>query len=151
MAVIHVAADGVIGAPPERVYTYLADYERHHHRFLPTAFSDYKVEQGGVGGGTIISYRLKVGGRTGAGRARIDELEPGRVLAETQIDRDIVTTFTILPHAAGSLVRIETRWQPARGIEGWVERAFGPRMLRTLYKDELARLDAYAQSLQPIP
>lgn len=147
-AEIHVSAERVIAAAPERVYAYIADHERHHHRFLPTAFSDYRVEEGGIGAGTVVSYRLKAAGRTQAYRARIDEPEPGRVLTETLLDSGAVTTFTILPHADGSLVRIETRWRAARGIKGWVERHSVPRILRPLFTDELARLDAYARSAE---
>jgi hypothetical protein len=43
-------------------------------------------------------------------------------------------------------VRIETRWQGARGIGGFFERLFAPRFLRRLYADELDRLDRHARS-----
>jgi hypothetical protein len=33
----------------------------------------------------------------------------------------------------------------ARGVQGLVERLAAPRLLRRLYRDELERLDRYAQ------
>lgn len=144
MAEVRVSAEHVIPAPPEQVYSYIADFQRHHPHFLPPAFSSFHVEEGGVGAGTVVSYRLKAGGRNRAYRARIGEPEPGRVLTETLSDANTLTTFTVEPDSGGSRVRIETRWDSARGFEGWMERTFAPRVLRRLYADELTRLDAYA-------
>ncbi len=64
MAEVRVTAEGSISAPAERVYHYLANYREHHPRFLPPAFSDWQVEEGGVGAGTVVRFRLTVGGRT---------------------------------------------------------------------------------------
>ena len=50
---------------------------------MAAAFSDFKVEQGGVGAGAVHSFRLTAGGRTRAYRMRVDEPEPGRVFTET--------------------------------------------------------------------
>ena len=49
MGTIHVSAEGTVDAPAETVYGYIADMQEHHPRFLPAAFSDFKVEAGGVG------------------------------------------------------------------------------------------------------
>ena len=73
------------------------------------------------------------------------EPEPGRVLTESDLNSSLVTTWTVTPEGAGSRVRIETTWQGASGIGGFFERLFAPRVLRRLYADELARLDAYAR------
>ena len=64
MAEIRVLAERPIGAPAERVYNYLADYQQHHPRILPSAFSGFTVEHGGVGAGTVFRFRLDVGGRS---------------------------------------------------------------------------------------
>ena len=142
---ITVSAEGIVGAPPAEVYNHLADY-RQHPTFLPRAFSDFRIEVGGTGEGTVVSYRLKAGGRTQAYRATISEPEPGRVLEERLADGDTVTTFTVSPHSSGSTVRIETRWPASRGLKGWLERALAPRMLQPLYTEELSLLDRYARS-----
>ena len=107
MAEIHVSAERQIDAPPERVYQCIADY--HQHRtFLPSAFSDLKIEEGGVGTGTVVS-------------------------------------FTVDREGAGSRVRIDTRWQGATGLGGFMERTFAPRVLKKLYTEELEMLDRYAR------
>ena len=146
MAERHVAAERRIDAPAERVYRLLADYTTHHPRILPPAFSEFRVEQGGVGAGTVHSFRLTAGGRTRAYRMRVDEPEPGRVLTETDQLSSTVTTFTVLPEGSGCRVRIGTRWQGAGGVGGLFERLFAPRVLRRIYVDELERLDRDARA-----
>jgi hypothetical protein len=145
MAVIHVSAEGTVGAPPEAVYGYLADMQTHHPKFLPPAFSEFRVESGGVGAGTIIRYNLTAGGRTRAYRMEVGEPEPGRTLTESDTSSTAVTTFTVTPEAGGSRVRMATSWQGAGGIGGFFERTFAPRVLRGVYQDELRRLDTYAR------
>jgi hypothetical protein len=52
----------------------------HHPRFLPPAFSDFRVESGAVGAGTITRFKLTAGRRTREYRMQVAEPEPGRVL-----------------------------------------------------------------------
>jgi uncharacterized protein YndB with AHSA1/START domain len=143
MAEIRISAEREIAAPPEKVYGVFADYRQQHPRILPPAFSDLVVEQGGVGAGTVISFKTKAGGRTRTYRMRVAEPEPGRVLTESDTESDLVTTFTVTPAGTGSRARIETVWQSVGGFEGLMERVFAPRVLRKLYADELERLDRY--------
>ena len=145
MSQIHVSSERTIAAPPDRVYRYIADFRQHHPRFLPPAFSNFQVEHGGVGEGTVVSYQLKAGGRTRTYRVRIAEPEPGRVLTESDVASSLVTTFTVTLDGGASRVRIDTKWQGAGGIGGWFERTFAPRILTKLYADELNRLDRYAR------
>lgn len=145
MGTVRVQAERQVGAPPRLVYECLADMHQHHHRFLPDAFSDFEVESGGVGEGTVIGYRLTAGGRTRAYRMTISEPEPGRVLRESDTGSSLVTTFTVDPEGAGSRVRIETSWAGAGGVGGFFEALFAPRVIRRIYLDELGRLDAYAR------
>lgn len=144
MAEISVTVERPIGAPAEQVYGYLADYREHHPRILPAAFSEFRVEGGGVGAGTVFSMNLTAGGRTRAARAVVAEPEPGRVLTETITSAGMVTTFTVLPEGDGSRVRIDTVWQ-SRGLRGVVERLLVPRLLTPIYTEELALLDRYAR------
>ena len=127
------------------MYELLADYREHHPHFLPPAFSNFGVESGGIGEGTIIQYNLKAGSRNRAYRMRVAEPEPGRVLSESDTTSSLVTTFTVAPSEDHSRLRIETVWQGASGIGGFFERTFAPGMLRRLYNDELERLDRYAR------
>jgi uncharacterized protein YndB with AHSA1/START domain len=148
MARIAVSAERTIKAPAATVYGYIADEREHHPRFLPPAFSDLQVEQGGVGAGTIMRFRLTAGGRTRHYRVQVDEPEPGRVLTESDTESSMVTKFTVTPQDSASLVRIESSWDGASGVGGFFERIFAPRAVRGLLSDELTRLDAYARGQQ---
>jgi hypothetical protein len=117
----------------------------HHPHFLPPAFSDFRVESGGVGAGTITRFKVTAGGLTRDYRMRVDEPEPGRVMTESDTGSSLVTTTTVTPRDGASLVRISTTWDGAGGIGGIFERMFAPRAMRALYADELERLDAYAR------
>jgi len=145
VARIVVSAEGAVGAPAEAVYRYIADMREHHPHFLPPAFSDFQVESGGVGAGTVTRFKLTAGGRTREYRTKVAEPEPGRILTESDTGSSSVTTFTVSPQGAASRVRISTSWDGAGGIGGLFERMFAPRVLRGIYEDELKRLDAYAR------
>lgn len=148
MSEIHVSREGTISAPAAQIYRILADYREHHPRILPPAFSNFRVEEGGVGSRTVISFQLKHGGRSTDYRQRIDEPQPGSVLTETDLKTGAVTSFTVTPDGAErSRVRIETRFPSSGGVQGFIERLFAPRMLAKLYADELNRLGAYAGTL----
>jgi uncharacterized protein YndB with AHSA1/START domain len=146
---LRVVAARALGAPAERVYRLIADFDRHHPRFLPPAFSQFRVEEGGVGAGTVHSFRMTAGGRSRAFRMRVAEPDPGRVLTESDERSSMVTTWVVTPEGSGCRVRIETRWQGAGGVGGLFERLFAPRVLRRLYADELERLDRYARTAPP--
>ena len=80
------------------------------------------------------------------------EPEPGRRLVETDANSTSVTTFVVDSAAGGtSKVAIGTEWQGASGIGGFFERMFAPRMMRSIYADELRRLDAYARTQAASP
>ena len=144
MSTVEAQAERTIDAPAATVYGYLADMREHHPRFLPPAFSDFAVESGGVGAGTVVSYTVNAGGRHRQCRMAVSEPEPGRVLVESDTTSSLVTTFTVLPRGAAALVRISTSWNGAQGIGGFFERLFAPRALQQIYGDSLDRLEAYA-------
>ena len=145
MGTIKVEAEKTIAAPAAAVYGYLADMREHHPHFLPPAFSDFVVESGGVGAGTVTRFKVTAGGRTREFRVTVAEPEPGRVMTETDANSSSVTTFTVTPDGDRSLVRIATTWDGAKGIGGFFERLFAPRVMKGIYADELERLDAYAR------
>jgi hypothetical protein len=147
MSPVEAHVESSVSAPADKVYNYLADMRLHHPKFLPSAFSNFEVETGGVGAGTIIRYQMRAGGRSRSVRAEVAEPEPGRTLTESEIGSSAVTTFTVTPTGSSSTVRISSEWTGARGIGGFFERLFAPRVLRRLFGDELRRLDAYARSL----
>ena len=151
MGEVRAAKEAPVGAPADIVYALIADHRDHHPRFLPPAFSDFVVEEGGVGAGTVTRFKVTAGGRSRAFHMRVDEPEPGRVMTESDLESTLVTTWTVSPAGEGSRVRIETVWQGAGGIGGFFERLFAPRVMERLYADELERLDRYAREQPPAP
>lgn len=148
MAVIQVRAERTVNAPAEAVYGYIRDMHTHP-RFLPPAFSDFHVESGGVGAGSVTRFKVTAGGRTREYHMTVDEPEPGRVLRESDQNSSLITKFTVDPAVSGSsLVQITTTWQGTGGIGGFFERTFAPRAMRAIYEDELQRLDTYAREQQ---
>lgn len=145
MAPIVVSAERIIAAPADTVYGYISDMREHHPRFLPPAFSDFEVEAGGMGAGTVTRFKVTAGGRTRQYRMTIAEPDPGRVMTESDTGSSLVTTTTVTPQGGSTLVRISTTWDGAGSISGLFERIFAPRVMRGIYADELARLDAYAR------
>ena len=145
MARMLISAEGTVAAPAETVYRYIADMREHHPHFLPPAFSDFRVESGGVGAGTVTRFKVTAGGRTREYQMKVAEPEPGRILTESDAGSSLVTTTTVTPQGEASLVQISTAWDGAGGIGGFFERTFAPKVMRAIYADELKRLDAYAR------
>jgi Polyketide cyclase / dehydrase and lipid transport len=144
-----LAVERLLDAPADLLYHCLADYQ-HHHRpggFLPPAFTDLQVLRGGFGAGTVIRFTTTLLGRSATRTHEVSEPEPGRVLVESGAGEG--STFTVEPRGQRTLVRIDTVLQ-APGLEGVLLRLLGPRLLRPLLLDELARLERYARA-QPWP
>ena len=145
MGKIEVSAARTIDAPAELVYGLIADHEEHHPRFLTDNFSDFKVESGGVGAGTVTTFKVTAGGRTRTYRMQVTEPEPGRVMTESDSESSLVTTWTVDPQGDACRVQIATTWEGAGGVGGFFERLFAPRAMRGIYNDELERLNQYAR------
>jgi hypothetical protein len=149
VAKIVASAAGPVAAPAETVYGYIADMREHHPHFLPPAFSDYHVESGGIGAGTVTRFKVTAGGRTREYLTTVAEPDPGRVLTESDAHSSMVTTFTVSPRGDASLVQISSAWDGAGGVGGFFERTFAPRVMHGIYADEIKRLDAYARDRRP--
>jgi hypothetical protein len=142
-----VTVEAVVEAPAERAYALIADYRDGHPRIIPRPpFVSLDVEQGGTGEGTVIRFEMRILGRTRTFRAAITEPEPGRMLAETDLDTGAVTTFTVLPVEDGrkSRVIIRTDLDTRGGLLGVVERFLVTRLLRPTYQREIERIGAVA-------
>ncbi len=150
MAKLHASAERAIGAPAADVYRYIADFREHHFKWVPPAFSDASVEQGGYGAGTVNNFTLTLGGRARRFHTHVEEPIPGQVLTESDASVGSTTTFTVMPDGSGCRVRITTDWQSAPGLSGLLERLFAPRLLRGAFVDQLERLDRYARAQAPI-
>jgi len=142
MARIRVAASAVIDAPADVIYEIISDYKNGHQLILPKEnFRDLVVEEGGKGEGTVIRFVTRAGGQDRHFHARVAEPEPGRVLAEHDLDSDLVTTFTLTPLGENQTrVQIATEQSPSKGIRGFVEQRLGPRLLMGIYEKELQQL-----------
>jgi hypothetical protein len=141
MGQVVATAERVVDAPPERVRTALADYSGTRSRVLPEQFSDYRVEAGGQGAGTLVHWRFAATSK----RVReqlVEVSEPGGTLVERDTRSSMVTTWAVDPADRGrSTVRVRTTWDGAGGVGGFFERTFAPRGLRRVYDDLLARLE----------
>jgi hypothetical protein len=146
MALIVVSAARAVDAPAQQIYEILTDYRSGHREILPPQFVDYKVLEGGRGAGTLISFRIRAGGRERPYTMRVSEAIPGSVLVETDTTSSLTTTFSLTPIGDGrrTLATIRTERQGGKGIGGFFERTFAPLALRRIYNDELDRIAAAA-------
>lgn len=148
MSHIHVKSEQVVDAPPEKVYATLKDYKHKRPHMLTPNFLDYQVEQGGVGKGTVIDYRLKAGGRERPYRMHVDETVRDRLLTERDTNSSLINRWTLLPMKGGrkTQVSLTSEWEGGSGIGGFFERTFAPMGLRRIYASMLSML---ARSMQP--
>ncbi len=142
MSLVFASSERVIAARPDDVYTTLVDYRTQHPRILTANFLDYRVEEGGLGNGTVISFHLRAAGRERAYRMRISESVPGKVITEQDSNSSLVTTWTLSPLDNGqhTKVRVSTEWQGGTGVGGFFERTFAPLGLQRIYAQILERL-----------
>ena len=142
-----ISATRRLNAPPRRVYDTIANYHTGHPRIVPNQFSNMRVERGGIGAGTVITFDVKVLGKTTSFRAEVTEPEPGRVLVERNVSgSDSITTFIVDAgeHANESVVTINTEMTERGGIAGGIEKFLTRRVLRPMYDEELRRLESVA-------
>ena len=139
-----ISATQRLQAPPRRVYDTIANYHSGHPRILPKQFSNMRVEQGGIGAGTVITFDVTMLGRTTAFRAEVSEPEPGRVLMERNVlGNESFTTFVVEPGAHANEARVTIRTEMTRQ-PGLAEQFLSPRLLKPMYAEELRRLEAVA-------
>jgi hypothetical protein len=142
MGRIHVESDKRIACSVDDVYGFLSDYTRRP-AILTAGHSDWRVEQGGQGDGTVASYRLKVGPRERAYRIHVDVPagEPRRIVERDQAS-SLVTTWVLepLPNVSATQVRVVTEWDGASGVGGFFERTFAPPGLRRVQQEMLDKL-----------
>ena len=143
MPTVTASAQRTIHAPADKIYRYLADMQLHS-RFLPAPFYDYKVDEGGIGAGSIVSYKINFAGGVRELRMHVTEPEPGRTLVQTDSGGSgLVTTFTVTPQGDQALVNITPSFDGETGVAGFVEGIIAPRRLHHIYAKELASIDAY--------
>lgn len=142
-------ASALIPAPAERVYAIIADYRDEHVHILPKPpFLSLKVEQGGVGAGTVVRFEMKAFGKTQTFRSKIEEPEPGRTLTETDLSTGVTTTFVADPVDGGQRthVTIITEGKVRSGLAGALERFLTTGFLQSTYAKELQLLAGQAEA-----
>ena len=137
MGTVEAAAERVIAATPERIYGLIADYREGRPKVLPESFVDYRVEQGGLGAGTVVTYTLHAARRQRPYRLEVTEPQPGRVLHEVDTTSSFTQDWTVEPAEGGARVRIACSWRGAGGIGGFFERTFAPKGVSRLYEQLL--------------
>ncbi len=153
MSKVHVNSERVINAAPQDVYAVLADYKKMRPRMLTDNFLDYKVEKGGHGDGTVVSYRLHAANRERPYKLRVDESVKNEVLTERDSNSSLVTTWALSPLRSGkqTKVRVSTEWEGAAGVGGFFERTFAPLGLRSIYASMLDSLAGLVKPSSPDP
>jgi hypothetical protein len=146
MAKNTVTVQRTIPGTASSVYGILRDYETKHPQILPPAFENYRVESGGLGAGTVVAFDIKAGGRARSYRMEIEEPQIGNRMIERDLNSSLVTTYTVMPHANGATVRIETTWDGAKGIGGFFEKLFAPKAMQGLYNEVLERLEEFVKT-----
>src|SRR5258708_38211162 len=149
MSGIQAEYSTVIDARPEEIYAVLSDYRVGHPAILPKPpFTEYAVEKGGQGAGTIVMSRVKVFGREMSYHQVVSEPEPGRVLMEKDMDTGQYSSFTLDPLNGGKQTRVtifcEMPLEP--GLMGIMQKLTQAQYMRGLFKRELDNLANYVRN-----
>lgn len=144
MGLITVETGRDIAASPRQVFTCIADFSAHRPQWLPPNYSDWAVERGGIGDGTVVRYRLKVGPRQRVYHMHISAPQDQTSVLEKDADSSMQLRWTVTPRGAESHVTVSAQWQGAAGVGGIMERLFAPGGFRRVLDDALARLARYA-------
>ncbi len=140
MATVTARATKAVDASPDRVLAFLRDYREARPRILTENYSQYRVESGGQGQGTVIGYHFAAGGRERDYRLSV-EADGAGLLERDQLS-SYVSRWTVAPEDSGSQVTLEATWQGAGGIGGVFERTFAPIGLRRIFGEMLDKLAA---------
>ncbi|MEU9603296.1 SRPBCC family protein [Streptomyces sp. NPDC048057] len=143
MAQVEATTERIIAAKAETVFDTLADYEKTRAKLLTEHFSEYEVQEGGDGEGTLVHWRLQATSK----RVRdclLEVTEPSDgQLVEKDRNSSMVTTWTVTPAGESrSKAVVTTVWNGAGGIGGFFEKTFAPKGLARIYDGVLANLAA---------
>lgn len=104
-----IELERTITAPMNAVWSVLRDYRTARERTLSAQYADYAVRDGGVGEGTVIAYRLRIGRHERAYELAVEEPTAMRQLRERDRHAALVITWTLTPAGDGerTLLRVE--------------------------------------------
>ncbi|MGQ0839326.1 SRPBCC family protein [Actinokineospora sp.] len=139
---VQTIAERTVNAPVDRVRAAVADYAGTRSKILTGHYSDYAVQSGGTGAGTVAHWKLRATKK----RVRDCVVEVSEPQAGTLVEADrnstLITTWTVDGAGETSTVRLATTWEGAGGIGGFFERTFAPAGLRRIHDELLANLAA---------
>ena len=138
---IAIEAERTVDAPIELVWRLLRDYRGPRARLLGEPFAGYELHDGGVGTGTVIGYRLRVGRNERSYVLAVEEPTPGRQLRERDHHGRLLVTWTLTPGGDGerTLVRVAAELRDPE-FEGALARGRARRALRRAHVHLLQRL-----------
>lgn len=143
---IRVQRERMLNVSPQEVYGFLRDYTKRP-LILPPNYLDYRIDKGGYGAGTVVSYRLHAAGRERNYRVLVDEPYQG-ALTERDISSSMVTTWLVAPLGIGQQTRVTiiSQWMGGDGLGGLFESTMAPMGLRGIYDQMLDRLTTVLHS-----
>ncbi len=141
MGQVSATSTVVINAAPDAVLTAVADYQTVRPKILPAHYSGYQVLSGGVGAGTVATWKLQ------ATKSRVRDVQAnvdvaGKTVIEKDANSSMVTNWTVAPAGTGASVTVKTSWTGATGVKGFFEKTFAPLGLRKIQAETLANLKA---------
>ncbi len=139
MGQVSASSTILINATPDAVLAAVADYNVVRPKILSPQYSEYKVLQGGVGAGTVATWKLQATkSRVRTVQASVDIA--GHTVIEKDANSSMVTNWTVAPAGPGSSVTVKTSWNGAGGIGGFFEKTFAPLGLKKIQGQVLENL-----------
>ncbi|HLR98571.1 SRPBCC family protein [Mycolicibacillus parakoreensis] len=145
MGQVRAANTELINAEVAPVLAAIGDYDTVRPAILPSAYSDYRVLEGGQGQGTVAAWRLQ------ATKSRVRDVQvavdvAGHAVIEKDAHSSMVTNWTVAPAGPGCSVTVTTTWTGAGGVKGVFERIFAPLGLKRIQGEVLANLKRHAEA-----
>ena len=143
MGQVRAVTSRQIGVSAQTVFEALADYATVRPKILPAQYSEYTVREGGVGAGTVVSWKLAATQRrTREVLARVSQ-PAASTLVEADENSSMRVTWTVSGQGDVALVTVEAVWNGAGGVGGFFERTFAPAGLNRIHDQVLAGLASY--------
>lgn len=139
MGQVSASSSIVVPADPQRTLAAIADYETVRPRILTSNYHDYKVIEGGQGGGTVVDWTLQATQKRSRNVHATISVSDSMV-TERDSNSTMVTTWTVTPSGSGSLVTVRTSWKGAGGVPGFFEGIFAPLGLKKIQAQVLENL-----------
>lgn len=139
MAQVTATTHTHLSVPPAVALDALSDYTTVRPAILTDEYTDYSVVEGGIGSGTVVTWRLHATEKR-VRHVLADVTVDGSTVVETDRSSTMVTRYAVTPDGSGSEVTVTTTWKGAGGIGGFFEKTFAPKGLARIHDELLANL-----------